>query len=166
MGNLVLQLKLMKNCLVYQWKSTLFSIISVGIFTFFLLFFRNDALILNSLQDSEYRLLCLIGQFVVILVFILCTWVIARNKVVNNASEFKAFIVIGLNNSEVLICLISNSLIISTVGFLLGAYFITSLPFASFHIMDYSIWEAVIMIMGGASVSVLVSSTAIKKSIE
>jgi len=166
MGNLVIQLKLMKNCLVYQWKSTLLSVISVGIFGFLLLFFRNKILTSNSLQDSEYRLWFLIGHFLAVLLFVLCSWVIARNKVVNNASEFKAFIVIGLNNSAILLCLVINSLIISAVGLLLAVLFFSSNPFASSNTIGYPIWEAAIVIVGGTGVSVLAASTAIKKSIE
>ncbi|GAB3526913.1 hypothetical protein GCM10027342_31580 [Photobacterium alginatilyticum] len=106
------------------------------------------------------------GQALVILLFILCTWGIAINKVINNASEFKSFVVIGLNDNEILLCLMVNSLIITVLGFFLAR--VVAIHYLSIgqYVMEYFLWEALIMIIGGTCISVAIGTIALKSCLD
>ncbi|OLQ80504.1 hypothetical protein BIT28_15620 [Photobacterium proteolyticum] len=165
MGNLILQMRLMKNCLIYHWRSSLLSIVSVGFFSMLLLILRYNMIDSIAYYDNSNSLY-LFGQILVILLFILCTWGIAINKVLNNASEFKSFIVIGLNNSEILLCLVANSLIVTVLGFsLAGVLAIHYLPIGQ-HVMEHSLWEALSMVIGGTCISVAIGATVLKRCLD
>lgn len=161
MGNLILQLKLMKNCLIYQWQFTLLSIVSVCISVIIVKMIRDYNLFLDESIGIVLRLAYVIIQFLVIVLFTKCTWEITRRKVAKNASEFKACVIIGLNKSEILLCLIINSLIILAVGFSLGTSII-----AQYQFVQYSVFEAMSIIIGGTVISVFAASITIKECIE
>ncbi|MGR5147003.1 hypothetical protein ACQKP8_10720 [Photobacterium alginatilyticum] len=165
MGNLTLQFRLMKNCLIYHWRSSLLSIVFVGFCYQLLLILRFN--MPDSTGYYEYsNALYILGQLLVILFFILCSWGIAINKVVNNASEFKSFIVVGLNNNEILLCLVVNSLIITVLGFsLAGVIAIHYLPIGQ-HVMEYFPWEALLMIIGGVCISVTIGTIALERCLD
>ena len=165
MGNLILQLRLMKNCLIYHWRSSLLSVVTVGFFSMLLLILRYK--MSDSTAYYEYNnALYIFGQVLVIFLFILFTWSISINKVINNASEFKSFIVIGLNNNEILLCLVVNSLIITLLGFsLAGVLAIHYLPIGQ-HVMEYFLWEALSMVIGGVCISVAIGAIALKRCLD
>lgn len=166
MGNLVLQIKLIKNCLIYQWQFTLLSIVTVCTCVIILKTIRSYSFLLDESISIVLRLAYLTIQILVVVIFTKFTLEIARRKVAKNASEFKAFVIIGLNKSEILLCLIINSFIISAIGFFFGTSIIAQYQLATYHFVPHSVFEAMSIIMGGTIISVFAASITIKECID